>query len=167
VAPDFGGLVLSCDYPWRDPSALSPLRFIVALPAIRRDVLGTPENGVGASAADGPQANPEELNALVGQIEAMATALGRRLYRGVLKTVARVWNPTEIREADVLRSVLEQMQAAERGLLRLKAAFNSVEPGTLVPILRSLGFSSLDQVDSLESLKRVVLEVEQAAEKTR
>ena len=43
VAPDFGGLVLSCDYPWRDPSALSPLRFIVALPAIRRDVLGTPE----------------------------------------------------------------------------------------------------------------------------
>ena len=125
------------------------------------------ENGVGASAADGPQANPEELNALVGQIEAMATALGRRLYRGVLKTVARVWNPTDIREADVLRSVLEQMQAAERGLLRLKAAFNSVEPGTLVPILRSLGFSSLDQVDSLESLKRVVLEVEQAAEKTR
>ena len=43
VAPDFAGLVLSCDYPWRDPSALSLLRFLIALPAIRRDVLGTPE----------------------------------------------------------------------------------------------------------------------------
>jgi hypothetical protein len=43
VAPGFGGLVLSCDYPWRDPSTLSPLRFIVALPAIRREVLATPE----------------------------------------------------------------------------------------------------------------------------
>jgi fermentation-respiration switch protein FrsA (DUF1100 family) len=42
VARDFGGLVLSCDYPWRDPSALSVPRFLLALPAIRRDVLGTP-----------------------------------------------------------------------------------------------------------------------------
>jgi fermentation-respiration switch protein FrsA (DUF1100 family) len=43
VAPEFAGLVLSCDYPWRDPSTLAPLRFLAALPAIRREVLGTPE----------------------------------------------------------------------------------------------------------------------------
>ena len=43
VAPDFGGLVLSCDYPWRDPTTVSTLRFIATLPAIRRDVLRTPE----------------------------------------------------------------------------------------------------------------------------
>jgi hypothetical protein len=43
VAADFRGLVLSCDYPWRDPSALPPLRLLVALPAIRREVLATPE----------------------------------------------------------------------------------------------------------------------------
>ncbi len=121
------------------------------------------ENGVGASATDGRRANPEELNALVVQIEAMAEPLGRRLYRGLLKTVARVWNPTEIREADVLRKALEQMQSAERGLLRLKAALNKIKPETLVPILRSLRLNSLEQVDSLETLKRVVLEVERAA----
>ena len=124
------------------------------------------ENVAGASAAHGRRANPEELNALVGQIEPMATALGRCLYRGVLKTVARVWNPTEILEASDLRRVLEQMQAAERGLLRLKAALNRIGPETLAPILRSLRLNSLDQVDSLESLKKVVLEVERAAEKT-
>jgi hypothetical protein len=122
------------------------------------------ENGVGASAAGGRRANPEELNALVGQVEAMATALGRRLYRGVLKTVAKAWNPTEIHDVDVLRKVLEQMQSAERGLLRLKAALNKIKPETLVPILRSLRLNSLDQVDSLEGLKRVVLDVERAGE---
>ena len=114
----------------------------------------------------GARRKPRRSNDVVRQIEAMETALGRRLYRGVLKSGARVWNPTEIRDADVLRNVLEQMQAAERGLLRLKAALNRVEPGTLVPVLHSLGFSSLDQVDSLESLKRVVLEVERMAGST-
>ncbi len=43
VAPDFGGLVLSCDYPWRDPSTFLALRFLIALPAIRREVVGTPD----------------------------------------------------------------------------------------------------------------------------
>ena len=52
----------------------------------------------------------EDTNALVGQIEAMAESLGRRLYRGILKTVARAWNPSEIREMDVLRKVLDHMQ---------------------------------------------------------
>ena len=56
------------------------------------------------------------------------------------------------------------MQAAERGLRRLDAALNRVEPGTLVPILGSLRLNSLDQVDCLESLKRVVLELERAAD---
>lgn len=117
-------------------------------------------------ASHGQDASLEEASALIRQIEAMAEPLGRRLYRGLLKTVARVWNPTEIREADVLRKVLEQMQAAERGLRRLDAALNSVEPGTLVPILRSLRLNSIDQVDSLETLKRVVLEAERVAKST-
>jgi hypothetical protein len=44
---------------------------------------------------------------------------------------------------------------------------DKVGPGTLVPILRSLRLHSLDQVDSLENLKRVVLEVERTAEGAR
>jgi hypothetical protein len=43
VAPSFDGLVLSCDYPWRDPTRLSAPRFLLALPAIRREVLATPD----------------------------------------------------------------------------------------------------------------------------
>lgn len=64
--------------------------------------------------------------------EAMAEPLGKRLYRGLLKSVARVWNPTEISDIDVLRKVLQPMQAAERGLRRLEAALNRVEPLVLM-----------------------------------
>ena len=58
------------------------------------------------------------------------------------------------------------MQSAERGLRRLEAALNRVGPEVLVPILRSLRLNSLAQVNNLETLKRVVLEVEKAAEST-
>jgi hypothetical protein len=111
----------------------------------------------------GRDLSAEEANALVRQIEAMAEPLGWRLYRGLLKTGARVWNPAEIRGADVLRKVLAQMQSAERGLRRLEAALDRVGSETLVPILRSLRLISLNQVDSLETLKKVVLEVERVA----
>jgi hypothetical protein len=114
----------------------------------------------------GQDVSDEDVNALVRQIEAMAESLGWRLYRGLLKTGARVWNPPEIRNADVLRKVLAQMQAAERGLRRLEAALDRVGPETLVPILRSCRLNSLNQIDCLESLKKVVLEAERAAEIT-
>jgi hypothetical protein len=48
----------------------------------------------------------------------------------------------------------------------MEAALNRVGPEALVPILRSLRLNSLAQVDNLETLKRVVLEVEKAAEST-
>ena len=108
----------------------------------------------------------EEPHQMIREIEAMADALGKRLYRGVLKT-ARVWNATDIHDLNVMRMVLEQMQVAERELRRLDAALNRVEPGTLVSILRSLRLNSLAQVDNLETLKRVVQGVERAAESTR
>jgi hypothetical protein len=127
---------------------------------------GGNRNGIGESEPDGRKANAEELAAIVGQIEAMAEVLGRRLYRGVLKNVARVWNPTEIHEADVLRKVLEHMHAGERGLRRLEAALNRVGPEAVVPTLRSLRLISLEQVDSLESLKKVVYAAETAADLT-
>ncbi len=103
--------------------------------------------------------SPEEPHQMVREIEAMADALGKRLYRGVLKT-ARVWNATDIHDMNVMRMVLEQMQMAERELRRLDAALNRVEPGTLVSILRSFRLNSLAQVDNLETLKTVVQGVE-------
>jgi hypothetical protein len=115
----------------------------------------------------GRDVSAEDENILVRQIEAMAEPLGWRLYRGLLKTGARVWDPKEIRDEDVLRKVLAQMQSAERGLRRMEAALDRAGPETLVPILRSLRLNSLHQIDSMEILRRVVLEVERAGEITR
>ena len=100
---------------------------------------------------------------LVPEIEEMADAIGKRLYRGVLKTVARVWNPTDIHDPIILQSVLNEMRAADTELRRLDAALNQIEPGTLIPILRSLGLNSLEQVNRLDDLRKIICEVERAA----
>jgi DNA polymerase III delta prime subunit len=100
-------------------------------------------------------------SSLVRQIEALAEPLGKALYRGLLKSVARVWNPNQIQDTALQQRVLEHMQAAERGLQRLKSALERV--GTTEPltrILNSLRVVSLEKVDSLETLKQIVLALE-------
>jgi hypothetical protein len=97
---------------------------------------------------------------LVRQIEALADPLGKALYRGLLKSVARVWNPNQIQDTAIQRRVLEHMQAAERGLQRLKSALERVGPEPLTRILKSLRVVSLEKVDSLETLKQIVLALE-------
>lgn len=103
---------------------------------------------------------------LVSQIEAMAEPLGRGLYRGILKTVARVWQPAQITDPGVLKRVLEHMQAAERGLRRLDQALNQADPEALATVLRSMNLKSFDQVNSLEAFKQVVLAIEARAKHT-
>ena len=91
--------------------------------------------------------------------------LGRGLYRGLLRDLARVWSPREIQEISLLQKVLEHMRSAERGLRRMEAALDKTGPEALVPILKTIGLTSLERVDNLETLKRIVLELERAAER--
>jgi hypothetical protein len=119
------------------------------------------KTGSHVPADDNPQ--NRESSELVRQIEEMAKPLGRRLYRGVLRVQAKVWNPEQIPDVVLQRKILEQMQSAERGLERLHAALSKTGPAALVPTLEALKIRSLDHVDSLEMLKRVVLAVEAAA----
>jgi DNA polymerase III delta prime subunit len=97
---------------------------------------------------------------LVGQIEALAEPLGKALYRGLLKSVARVWDPNQIQDTALQQRVLEHMQAAERGLQRLKSALERVGTEALPRILNSFRVVSLERVDSLETLKQIVLALE-------
>ncbi|MGB9120797.1 MAG: Rad52/Rad22 family DNA repair protein [Candidatus Angelobacter sp.] len=99
-------------------------------------------------------------SSLVRQIEALAEPLGKALYRGLLKSVARVWNPNQIQDTALQQRVLEHMQAAERGLQRLKSALERVGTEPLPRILNSLRVVSLEKVDSLETLKQIVLALE-------
>jgi hypothetical protein len=50
--------------------------------------------------------------------------------------------------------------------MRLKAALVKNGPRALIPILHTLGLASLERVDNLEILKRIVLDLESVAAKT-
>jgi hypothetical protein len=52
------------------------------------------------------------------------------------------------------------MRAAERGLQRLKSALERVGAEPLTRILSSVQVVSLEKVDSLETLKQIVLALE-------
>ena len=104
-----------------------------------------------------------QRNDMVLQIEKMARPLGRRLYRGLLRTEAMVWSPSQIADPALRRKVLERMQSAERGFERLRIALDKTGPAPLNGILQSLKLRSLEMIDTLETLKRVVLAIEAAA----
>lgn len=116
-------------------------------------------------AADNADVSGSATNGnLAKEIEALSQTLGRGLYRGLLRDLARVWNPSEIRDLAIQKKVLEHMQAAERGLERLRIVLERTGHAALGPILESMGVRSLERVDNLEALKRIVLELESKSE---
>ena len=59
--------------------------------------------------------------------------------------------------------MLEHMRAAERGLRRLEGALDKTGPEAPIPILKALGLTSIERVDNLETLKRIVIDLEGSA----
>jgi len=98
----------------------------------------------------------------VGEIEQMEQALGKRMYRGLLKTLARVWNPKDIQDPAIEERVLTHMQAAERGFRRAEAARDKTGMAVFAATLGSLRLRSLNQVDNLKTLQEIVVALEGA-----
>ncbi len=94
------------------------------------------------------------------EIEGMAQVVGKRMYRGLLKSVARVWNPNDIQDQAIQEKVLAHMQAAARGLRRAEVAREKAGLATFAAALGSLRLSSLDQVDNLKTLLEIVAALE-------
>ncbi len=107
----------------------------------------------------GSKANGDVLR----EIERMEKVVGKRMYRGLLKAVARVWNPKDIRDATLQQKVLAHLQAAERGLRRARAARDKAGLAAFAAVLGSLRLSSLDQVDNLKTLQEIVIALEAVA----
>jgi hypothetical protein len=100
---------------------------------------------------------------VIREIESLAERLGRGLYRGLLRDLAKVWSPREIDDVSLQQKVLQHMRAAERGLRRLEAALDKSGPEALISVLQEIGLSSLERVENLETLKRIVLKLESAS----
>ena len=56
------------------------------------------------------------------------------------------------------------MRSAERGLRRLEAALDKLGTEALTPVLKANQLTSIARIDNLDTLKRVVLELERGAE---
>jgi hypothetical protein len=111
-----------------------------------------------------PNGHSEGANGdVLREIERMEGVVGKRMYRGLLKSVARVWNPKDIQEQAIQEKVLAHMQAAERGLRRAENAREKVGLAAFAAILGSLRLSSLDQADNLKTLQEIVVALETAA----
>jgi len=121
-------------------------------------------NGNGDGHDSGRSANDRGAS-LVREIEQMERSVGKRMYRGLLKTVAHVWNPKDIQDRAIRQKVLAHMQAAERGFRRLDTALERVGSETLPQILGSLKLQSVDGVDDLQTLHQIVLALEASAQK--
>lgn len=102
-------------------------------------------------------------DSILREIQQMEQVAGKRMYRGLLKTVARVWDPKDIQDPQTQQRVLAHMQAAERGLHRAEAARDRAGLAAFAAALGSLKLSSLDQVDNLKTLQEIVVALEAAA----
>src|SRR5260370_3247835 len=103
-------------------------------------------------------------NGIVQEIEQMEQLVGKRMYRGLLKSVARVWQPKDIQDPETQRKVLAYMQAAERGLRRAEAARERAGLSAFTGVLQSLRLGRLGHVDNLKTLQEIVVALEAAAQ---
>jgi hypothetical protein len=108
------------------------------------------------------KAENQQSLSLVHEIENMKESLGGCMYRGLLR-LEKAWKPAQIQDAASRRKTLERMQAAARGLQRLQAALKRVNKERIKTILISLKIRSTERVDNLETLHKLVLQLEAAA----
>lgn len=107
------------------------------------------------------------LQNVIPQILKLEADLGRSMYRGLLKTVARVWDPTEIRQMTLQHRVLAHMLGAKRGLERYHAAAGKLSAPLLKEILQSCDVRAIEDVGDMETLRVVVEALESAVGKNQ
>jgi hypothetical protein len=119
----------------------------------------------GSGPANGSTSTPRpaETGALIQQIEGMAETLGKNLYRGILKSLARVWKPADIRNRQSLMKVFSTMELAQRELGRLKIAQEKLSQEEIKAVLSQIKIKSIGHIDSLDSLRQLVQALENAA----
>ena len=92
---------------------------------------------------------------------------GKRMYRGLLENVVRVWNPKDTQDLAIQEKVLAHMQAAERGFHRLDPILDRGGAKVLDSVLHSLNLTSIERIDNLKALREIVVTLEAAVSPNR
>jgi hypothetical protein len=103
---------------------------------------------------------------LVPEMQAMEPIIGKRMYRGVLKRLARAWAPEQIQDFGMQQRVLEQMKSAERMLMRLKAVEPRITAEAVQRIMLTFNIPPLVKIDDPQALESLVVALEKEAERS-
>lgn len=109
-------------------------------------------------------------NELLGQVKGLCGIVGFSLSKGVLQTVAKVEDPTKIRDMAKLSAAFEKLQDTARGVERLRAAVAKAGDQRHSALCRELNLASesIDDIPDRTVLRRLVetLEKDGAATQT-
>ena len=100
---------------------------------------------------------------LDGRILAMEKVIGTSLYRNILREHGRANQPKLIRDVTAKRKVLQVLESATRGLIRLNAITKLLDPSTVETLLRKLQAPPADEIADMQTLQAVVFGLEDLA----
>ena len=101
------------------------------------------------------------------RILGLEKAVGTALFRGILREYGRVNQPRLIRDAAIKGKVLQMLESATRGLDRLEAVTQRLDPKTVKGLLDKLQVSPLNEIADIKTLQNVVLGLEDLADPNR
>jgi hypothetical protein len=91
----------------------------------------------------------------------MEKAVGTAFYQNILRDDGRVNQPKLIRDVAVKRKVLRMLESVARGIDRLEAIMNRVDPSTVRASLVKLQARPLGQIADIKTLQNVVFGLEE------
>ncbi len=106
---------------------------------------------------------PIDQNA-TAKIEGFRRILGDGIHGEILRRVARTEKANSIPNAQLQNSVLDTMERATRGIRRANTLAEAIGDSVFISVLDSLQIGSMATIDNLETLKRLVVELERMEE---
>ncbi len=104
---------------------------------------------------------------LDARILGLEKAVGTALFRGILREYGRANQPKLIRDAAIKGKVLQMLESATRGLDRLEAVTQRLDPNTVKGLLDKLQVPPLNEIADIKTLQNVVLGLEELAGPTQ
>ena len=109
------------------------------------------------------QRGPVDQNA-TAKIDGFRRLLGNRIHGEILWRVARVEGANSIPNAQLQNSMVNAMERATRGIHRANALAEAIGDSAFTSVLDRLQIGSMTTIDTLETLKRLVVELERMEE---
>ena len=132
---------------------------------------GQPTNGGGNGHAQTAKSNGSAAagsgDDLDARILGLEKVVGTALFKGILREYGRVNQPKLIRDAAIKQKVLQMLESAARGLDRLEAVTQRLDPNTVKGLLDKLQVPPLNEIADIKTLQNVVLGLEELAGPTQ